>query len=48
MRWEELQNQGVISKLEIKFNVKGKDAEVVHEVVWQRLVAAGAKLEKWQ
>ena len=46
MRREELQNQGAISKLEIKINVKGKCAEVVHEDVRQRLVAAGAKLEK--
>ena len=46
MRRKELQNQGVISKLEIKFSVKGKDAEVVYEDVRQRLVAAGAKLEK--
>ena len=33
MRRGELQNQGVISKLEIKFNVKGKCAEVVHKGV---------------
>ena len=46
MRRKELQNQGVISKLEIKFSVKGKDAEVVYEDVRQRLVAVGAKLEK--
>ena len=33
MRRGELQNQDVISKLEIKFNVKGKCAEVVHKGV---------------
>ena len=39
MRLErELQNEGVISKLERKFNVKRKRAEVVHEEVRQRLV----------
>ena len=38
MRREGLQNEGVISKLERKFNVKRKRAEVVHEEVRQRLV----------
>ena len=48
MRLErELQNEGVISKIERKFNVKRKGAEVVHEEVRQRLVVAGAKLEKY-
>ena len=47
MRRGKLQNEGVISKLERKFNVKRKGAEVVHEEVRQRLVVAGAKLEKY-
>ena len=38
MRREGLQNEGVISKLERKFSVKRKRAEVVHEEVQQRLV----------
>ena len=38
MRRGKLQNEGVISKLERKFNVKRKRAEVVHEEVRQRLV----------
>ena len=38
MRRERLQNEGLISKLERKFNVKRKCAEVVHEEVRQRLV----------
>ena len=39
MRLErELQNEGVISKLERKFNVKRKGAKVVHEEVRQKLV----------
>ena len=36
-------NESFISKLERKFNVKRKGAEVVHELVRQRLVAVGAK-----
>ena len=47
IRQGELQNEGVISKLERKFNVKRKDAEVVNEEVRQRLLAVGAKLEKY-
>ena len=47
MRRGKLENEGVISKLERKFNVKRKGAEVVHEEVRQRLVVAGAKLEKY-
>ena len=45
MRRGELQNEAVISKLERKFNIKRKDAGMVHEEVRQRLVAVGTKLE---
>ena len=48
MRQGELQNEGVISKFERKFHVKRKDAEVVNEEVRQRLVAVGAKLERYE
>ena len=44
MRRRELQNEGVRSKLERKFNIKRKGADLVHEEVRQRLVAVGAKL----
>ena len=47
MRRRELQNEGVISKLERKFSVKGKSIEVVYEEVRQRLVAVRAKLKKY-
>ena len=47
MRRGKLQNEGVISKLERKFNAKRKGAKVVHEEVRQRLVATGAKLESY-
>ena len=47
IRQGELQNEGVISKLERKFNVKRKDAEVVNEEVRQRLLAVGAKLKRY-
>ena len=47
MRQGELQNEGVISKLQRKFNIKRKGADVVHRAVRQRLVAAGAKLERY-
>ena len=47
IRRGELQNEGVISKLERKFNIKTKGADVVHEEVRQRLVAVGAKLERY-
>ena len=43
-----MQNERVISKLERKFHVKRKDAEVVNEEVRQRLVAVGAKLERYE
>ena len=38
MRRGKLQNEGVISELERKFNVKRKGAKVVHEEVRQKLV----------
>ena len=47
MRRGELQNEGIISKIERKFNVKRKGAEVFHEEVRQRLVAVGANLERY-
>ena len=47
MRRRKLQNEGVISKLERKFYVKKKVVEVVQEDVRQRLVAVGAKLERY-
>ena len=46
MRRRELQNEGLISKLERKFNVKKKGVAVVQEEVRQRLVAVGSKLER--
>ena len=47
MRGGELQNEGVISKFERKFSIKRKGADMVYEKVRQRLVAAGAKLERY-
>ena len=47
MRRRKLQNEGVISKLERKFYVKKKVVEGVQEDVRQRLVAVGAKLERY-
>ena len=47
IRWGKLQNEGVLSKLERNFIVKRKSAEVVYEEVQQRLVAVGAKLERY-
>ena len=47
IRRGELQNEGVISKLERKFNVQRIGADVVHEEVRQRLVAVGAKLARY-
>ena len=47
IRRRELQNEGIISKLERKFSVKRKGVEVVQEEVRQRLVAVGAKLERY-
>ena len=45
MRQGELQTEGVMSKLERKFNIKRKGADVVQEEVRQRLVALGTKLQ---
>ena len=47
MRRGEVQNESVISKLERKFSVKRKGAEVFHQVVRQRLVVVGANLERY-
>ena len=45
MRQGELQTEGVISKLERKFNIKRKGADVVQTEVRQTLVALGTKLQ---
>ena len=42
-----MQNESVISKLERKFNIKRKGAEMVHKDIRQRLVAVGAKRERY-
>ena len=47
MRRRELKNEGVISKLERKFNVKRKDAEVVQEEV-RRRYDNRTKLERYE
>ena len=47
IRRRELQNKGVISRLERKFIVNQKCAEAVHEEVRQELVAIGVKLERY-
>ena len=47
MRRGEVQNESVISKLERKFSVKRKGAEVFDEDVRQRLVVVGANLERY-
>ena len=47
MRRGEVQNESVISKLERKFSVKRKGAEVLHQDIRQRLVVVGAKLERY-
>ena len=43
-----MQKEGVISKFERKFYVKLKGVELLHEEIRQRLVAAGAKLERYE
>ena len=43
----ELQNEGTKSKLERKYRIEEKGIAVVHEEVQQRLVAIGAKLERY-
>ena len=47
MRRGGVQNESVISKLERKFSVKRKGAEVFDEDVRQRLVVVGANLERY-
>lgn len=47
MKRNELQNEGTISKLERKYRIVEKGIDVVHEEVQQRLVAIGAKLERY-
>ena len=47
MRRGELQNEGFILKLEREFNIKRKGADLNYEEVRQRLVAVGAKLERY-
>ena len=47
MKRNELQNEGTKSKLERKYRIEEKAIVVVHEEVQQRLVAIGAKLERY-
>ena len=47
MKRNELQNEGTKSKLERKYRIEEKGIVVVHEKVQQRLVAIGAKLERY-
>ena len=47
MKRNELQNEGTKSKLERKYHIEKKGIAVVHEEVQQRLVAIGAKLERY-
>ena len=47
MKRNELQNEGIKSKLERKYRIEEKGIVVVHEEVQQRLVATGAKLERY-
>ena len=47
MKQRELQDEGVISKPERKFILKRRAAEGVHEEIRQRLVAVGARLERY-
>ena len=47
MKRNELQNEGTKSKLERKYRIEEKGIVVVHEGVQQRLVAIGAKLERY-
>ena len=47
MKRNELQNEGTKSKLERKYHIEEKGIVVVHEEVQQRLVAIGAKLERY-
>ena len=47
MKRNELQNEGTKSKLERKYRIEEKCIVVVHEELQQRLVAIGAKLERY-
>jgi len=47
MKRNELRNEGTITKLERKYCIEEKGVSVVHEEVQQRLVAIGAKLERY-
>ena len=47
MKRNELQNEDTKSKLERKYHIEEKGIVVVHEEVQQRLVAIGAKLERY-
>ena len=47
MKRNELQNEGTKSKFEKKYRIEEKGIVVVHEEVHQRLVATGAKLERY-
>ena len=47
MKRNELQNEGTKSKLVRKYRIEEKGIIVVHEKVQQRLVAIGAKLERY-
>ena len=47
MKRNELQNEDTKSKLERKYLIEEKGIVVVHEEVQQRLVAIGAKLERY-
>ena len=47
MKRNELQNEGTKSKLERKYRIEEEGLVVVHEEVQQRLVAIGAKLERY-
>ena len=47
MKRNELQNEGTKSKLERKYRIEEEGIVVVHEEVQQRLVAIGAKLERY-
>ena len=47
MKGNELQNEDTKSKLERKYRIEEKGFVVVHDEVQQRLVAIGAKLERY-
>ena len=47
MKRNELENEGTKSKLEMKYRIEEKGIVVVHEEEQQRLVAIGAKLERY-